>query len=182
MSLLEFYDWMQGRVRVGQVPDGFDQPCLHWLRAIDRWGSPKASHPGLAAAWGYSRHTVAVRRAAFLADDQQRRRQLKRSDYITPGCGCDDCVEPSHMILRTASQNNTGRMRTLESRMRMSLTSKNVKVPNEAIPIILMDPRPSTIVAADWNCSDSCINDIRNGTTRLGARMVVGGPFAQLLR
>ncbi len=183
LNLLFFYNWMQGKVREDAPPDGYEHPCLTWRMSVDGWGAPKGCHRPLAEQFGYKGRSVLVRRMAWLCDDVQRQRKaLKHTEYILPGCGNPLCVEPSHMVLRTVTQQVTGRKRTMQTRIKMSLIAgdRRSAIPNDRVPDIINDPRPNTHIAKDWNVSDTCIADIKSGRHRIGA-WVAANPFAQLV-
>lgn len=79
-------------------------------------------------------------------------------------CMNDDCVEPSHMILRKANSQHRGKTRTMASIIRMSIAGQRKLTRQDARDIRSSD-EGSLVLAKRYGVTRETINQIRRGQT-----------------
>lgn len=166
MTLDEFRAWARPRCR---VIEGEAMPCLEWQGAtINKGRHPRASIGG---------KLVQVRRLAYSLLHTSKEAQLGKA-AARPSCGCDLCVEPTHLARVTASEFRSV-PKSMAARMRMQKAARaarsHVKDPETIVPLVIADPRPAWQVAQELGLGPDVIRDMRRG------KWSTGGMFGQLI-
>ena len=92
-------------------------------------------------------------------------------------CMNEDCVEPSHMMLRKANFQHKGKTRTMAAIIRMSIAGQR-KITREYARAIRASTEGSRVLAQRYGVSQVTINQIRRGQTHKEPAMMM---FSQLL-
>lgn len=136
--------------RCKRTPDG----CLEWIGARNHHGSPvmrfEKNTPLTVRSWLWWQ-----RRGCKLDPNHDR---------IYMRCLNDDCVEPTHMVMRPANWKHRGKTRTLASIVRMSIASQR-KITRADARAIRASTERSAVLAERYGVTRETINQIRRGAT-----------------
>jgi hypothetical protein len=134
--------------------------CLEWQGAIrsDGYGSVgfnsihrKPHHVAFAVSYGFSL-------------DEMRVFTKELGLYVMHTCDNRRCINPSHLILGTASDNAADRSMKGRSSSRRGGCSGRAKLTEESARRILSDQRPTRDIASAYCVSMSTVQRIRNGS------------------
>lgn len=171
MPYLTLIDWkpdakyFQLRVdeRCKRTVDG----CLEWIGARNHHGNPVMrfddNKPKTVRHWLWHQH--------------RGRQPNAKTERIYMTCMNEDCVEPSHMMLRKANFQHKGKTRTMASIIRMSIAGQR-KITREDARAIRASTEGSRVLAQRYGVSQVTINQIRRGQTHKEPAMMM---FSQLL-
>ena len=141
--------------------------CLDWIGARNTSNSPvmrfEAGFPQTVRTWLWAQYRGRV--------------PNPKRDRIIMTCGNDDCVEPSHMIMRPANGKLRGRKRTFATILRASLSASR-KITRDDARAIRASDESSKVLAERYNVTRETINQIRRGQTH---RDPMAGIFSQLI-
>ena len=145
-------DYFQLRIdeRCKRTQDG----CLEWVGARNHHGSP---------VMRFEKNTTRTVRS-WLWEKRRGRKPDPNHDRIYMTCMNDDCVEPSHMVMRPANWKHRGKTRTMASIVRMSIASQR-KINRDDARAIRASSEGSAVLAQRYGVSRETINQIRRGAT-----------------
>lgn len=136
--------------RCKRTPDG----CLEWIGARNHHGSP---------VMRFEKNTPLTVRS-WLWEQRRGRKPDPNHDRIYMSCMNDDCVEPTHMVMRPANWKHRGKTRTLASIVRMSIASQR-KITRDDARAIRASTERSAVLAERYGVTRETINQVRRGAT-----------------
>lgn len=126
--------------------------CWEWTgaRDADGYGSFVAVYDGVtykrAHRWSWAHHN---------------KQQIPQYGNICHACDNPSCVNPAHLWLGTAKENQQDKWAKGRANIARGEAYSHTKLTADQVRSILLDPRASTAIAADYGISPGTISDIK---------------------
>lgn len=143
-----------------------DGECLIWM---------SHANDGRYPQWRIGGKLFAARRVIF----ELVHGAIKPKEQVGVSCGCELCVHPDHLVARSRSKVNTGRVQTAATKIRIARTkiASAGKLTDEQVREIRASAERGTDIDARYGLSPGYASRIRLGL----ARKDFSSPWAGLI-
>lgn len=101
--------------------------------------------------------SLSLARLAFTA----ARGKIPEDMYVVSTCGTENCLNPAHLTLATAS--SIQRKRVIDEIVRTGERPKRIKLTMEEVIEIIADERKHKEIASDYNLSVGYVSNLKSG-------------------